>query len=503
MWKLIVGDGETQHGPDFTWLDLQARHGGMDKLAGAGVHVPEPLSRKIAELKATIPHNKVAFYNRALGSFESFGLNRNGDGFARDELRRKHATFVSNAHYFQYHQNKDPALSRGRPVASAFNDQTDMVDLIIVADMDKCAEQIQALESGRRVPTSMGAKVAFDQCTICDHRAKKREDYCQHVHKLAEAPYGMRAVLSNGQVCGVMNPDPNFFDISDVVIGAAPESETLLKVASFSGQLSGAELAEIVGLPKVARDVEAAITKRVPGVIEGNPVTRRGVREMSEREDELPPHLIDAVRRESGFDGVLRNSAAAGIVLKPREFARAAKLGAFSPPTQEEVWASEPMPKKVLASALSPRAMAMFADHYDQRSAHMPALVNRIDELRTKTASRYEVDGQEDERARVMYASYRKSLMSEMPDVGGHEGEYWGVKYASTSSVMFGDFSRDYVACAHLAASDDVVHKVLDRVVKMAQPSLTAPAPQITGTLADELGVEALDLIAVKSLNRI
>ena len=189
MWKIIVNDGETEHGPDWTWIDMRAKHG-LDKLASAGVHVPPPLVSKIEELKATMPRDKVAFYNRALGSFESFGLNRNGDGFDRPELVSRHGTFVKNAHYFMHHQNNDPTLSRGRPVASAFNDRTDMVDLIIVADMDKCADQINALESGRRVPTSMGAKVAFDVCTICDHQAKKRDDYCEHVHKLANAPYG-------------------------------------------------------------------------------------------------------------------------------------------------------------------------------------------------------------------------------------------------------------------------------------------------------------------------
>ena len=503
MWKLIVSEGETQHGPDWTWLDLSSRNA-MDKLAGVQSYTPPELTAKIEELQATLPRDKVAFYNRALGSYEAFGLNRNGDGFARDELLAKHATFVENAHYFKHHVNKDPALSRGRPVASAFNDRTEMVDLIIVADMDKCAEQIQALESGRRVPTSMGAKVAFDTCTICDNKAKTREDYCQHVHKLANAPYGMRSVLPDGRVCGVMNPNPRFFDISDVVVGAAPESETLLKVASFGGNMSGAELAEIVGLAKLAGDFgddkHAAITKRIPGHLEGSPIMRRGLSRMSESEDSIDPALIDRARDESGLDGVLRNSAAMGIVLKPEEFSRAAKLGSFSPPTLSEIRASEPMPKKILTAALDPEVMHLFSGEFEKRSAFMPALINRIQEAHTKTASKpYFHDG-EDVQGRMMYAAYRRSLIEEMPNIGGRDGEYWVMKTAETNSRMFTDCSRSYVAAAFVD-DDDVLDKAIDRMRKIAQPFTdVADFGNITGTVAEKLGIEALDSIAVQSL---
>jgi len=498
MWKVIVNDGETKFGPDWTWIDVRARHGGLDKLASAGVYVPPTLATKIEELKGTLPREKVAFYNRALGAHESFGLNRNGDGFERHWLDKKHDTFVKNAHYFQHHQNKDPALSRGRPVASALNERTDMVDLVIVADMDKCAEQIQALESGRRVPTSMGAKVAFDVCTQCGNKAKRREDYCEHVHKLASAPYGMRAVLSDGSICGVMNPDPNFFDISDVLIGAAPESETLLKVASAAGALSGSELADLLGLTKAAREVEAAITKEVPGVIEGNPVFQRGVRNLSDHEDNIPDQVIDRVREDSGFDGVLRHTAALGIVLKPHEFSRAAKLGAFSSPTLSEIRASESMPKKILTASLSPKSMTVLAEFYDRRSSHMPALLNRIGTLREKTASPI-VPGVEDHQARTMYTAYRKSLLESMSDAGGDEGEYWSVKCAGTSARFFTDRSRDYVMSAYTAENGGIFDKVLDRMSKIAQPSMVKGT--VTGTMADELGVETLDLIAVQSMS--
>ena len=498
MWKLIVTDGETRDGPDYTWIDMQTRHS-LDTLASAGVYVPPNLEKKILELQATIPMNKVAFYNRALGSYESFGNNRNGDCFDRIDLENRHDTFVKNAHYFMHHQNKDPALSRGRPVASAFNERTDMVDLIIVADMDKCADQIQALESGRKVPTSMGAKVAFDQCTICDQRSKRREDYCEHVTKLASPPYGMCSVLPDGRVCAVKNPNPNFFDLSDVIIGASNESETLLKVASMS-MISGAELADMYNLSKIGLEVNAAISKRIPGVIDGSPIFRRGISNLSQNEDDIPDAVIDKMRDDSGFDGVLRNSAALGIVLKPDEFSRASKLGHFNPPTVNEIRASESMPKKVLTAALSSNSIGVLTPFYDSRSSHMPALYNRIDELREKTASAPENVADEDLRARNMYAAYRKAILDDGP-VGGHDGEYWSIKCAGTSERMFTNRSRDYTAAAFLTQeSEDILHKVLDRVTKIAQPHHITGV--ISETMAEELGVEALDRLAVESVSR-
>jgi len=478
MWKVIVGEGESKYGPDYTWIDVHARHG-LDKLASAGVHVPRSLAEKVAELQETLSPDKVAFYNRALGSFESFGLNRNGDGFARDELMRKHSTFVSNAHYFQHHQNRDPALSRGRPVASAFNDQTDMVDLIIVADREKCASQIEALESGKRVPTSMGAKVAFDVCTICDHRAKNRDEYCGHVHKLASPPYGMRQILSDGRICGVMNPDPNFFDISDVVIGAAPESETLLKVASHGGLVSSAELADLWGLTKAARDIEASILKRVPGFIGGSPIFRAGVRRISPSEVNLPTGLLGSASPVR----VLRSTAALGIVLKPREFSRIMKLSAFRPPSLEEIWASEPMPKNVLGASPCSETTAKFAAFFDQRSASMPALLSRLSDL-----SPGEIDDGDDHRAKLAYAAYRRSLLDRDQADG-----YWLMKCAGTSSPMMGERSRDYLASAYLSDSG-VVDKVLDRTLQISEPF-----HRVSGSMADEVGVEALDLLALQS----
>jgi hypothetical protein len=506
MWKVIVDSGETKIGPSWSWLDFESKHT-LDKLASVGTHVPPSLVHKIEELKGTLPHNKVAFYNRALGAFESFGLNRNGDGFEKRWLQRNHDTFVKNAHYFKHHVNKDTALSRGRPVASAFNEETDMVDLIIMADRDKCEEQIQALESGNRVPTSMGAKVAHDVCTICENKAKTRAEYCEHVKQAAMEPYGMGKVIADGRICGVMNPDPKFFDISDVIIGAAPESETLMKVASSGLIIPSAELADLLGISKWAEDKESAHIKEIPGDIDGYAVRDRslvrGLENLSKKEDSIPDELIDRSVEKGGIDGLIRASSAMGIVLKPREFSRAAKLGSFKAPTWKEVLASDLLPAKIMRGGIEPGIAHDLMDYYQERSAQQPALLNRVQSLAEKRASREPVFG-EDDNAKKMYTAYRASMVKEMSDAGGKDGEYWSIKCAGTSSRNFSRVSQAY-ACSAFLSPDvaDVKEKVLDHVEKFANHHRSAVSNfgEVSGSMADEIGTVTLDLVTVNSLS--
>lgn len=510
MFKVIVSDGETKYGPDLTWIDTSSRHA-LDKIASIGVYVPPALEAKINELAGSLPRDKVALYNRALGSFESFGVNRNGDGFERGELAAHHDTFVKNANYFKHHVNKDPSISRGKPVASALNEQTDMVDLIIVADRDKCEDQIQALESGQRVPTSMGAKVAHDVCTICGNCAKTRAEYCEHVKMGALEPYGMCRVLPDGRVCGVMNPKPNFFDISDVFVGAAAESETLMKVAGHRGVVvPGAMLGELLGLDKIAdTDKESAHVKEIPGELAGvvtrDRVTVLGARAQAAKEPRIPAHVIDGVVKQAGFDGLIRASAALGMVLTPDEFARAAKLASFPAPSIDDIVNSPAMPSAMLDGAVDVNALSKLAAFYDQRSAHAHALFNRVHAPSEKTASQNSesVSLGDDGRGMRMYAAYRHSLIKNAFASQARDTMFEIEKRAGTNVVGVGDAGFAYLCHAHTRGdADEIFDRVIDRMSKIAnlhqnQGPFFGP---VTNSVASELGIDALDAITLQSI---
>lgn len=201
---------------------------GLNKLASAETYIPEKLASAIADIKDSPDPNYAYLYDRAMGAGEVYGPNNNGDWFGRDELMRKHATFVSDAHLFRHHQNKDPRNKIGDVMVSDYNDKLDTVDLIIKAPLEKVAKDLQKLEKGNVLATSMGARVKHDQCSICGNKASRRLAYCRHLRSQ------MLKVYPDGRQVFAINPNPRFVDISIVVIPADPSSAVLKKIASES-----------------------------------------------------------------------------------------------------------------------------------------------------------------------------------------------------------------------------------------------------------------------------
>ena len=177
---------------------------------------------------------------------EYYGCNNNGDAFNEDDLKKTHADFVSNAHVFLQHVNKDPKKSIGVPVFSWYNDAMHRVELILKIDKknSQAVPTILKIEHNEPIFVSMGCSVAFDQCSICGNQAKTRKDYCDHLR------YNMKKILPDGRQVYALNPNPKFFDISIVARPADPTAFTLDKRASLEKTAmdtvqSSAELGEI------------------------------------------------------------------------------------------------------------------------------------------------------------------------------------------------------------------------------------------------------------------
>ena len=50
----------------------------------------------------------------ALGDFEHYGANRNGDGFPKRACVAYHPTFVKHGNVYRHHKNKDPQKRLGQ-----------------------------------------------------------------------------------------------------------------------------------------------------------------------------------------------------------------------------------------------------------------------------------------------------------------------------------------------------------------------------------------------------
>jgi len=110
----------------------------------------------------------VGIHLTALGAFERYGSNRNGDSFPKQACIRYHDTFVKHGSVFRHHRNKDRAKALGNIKASAYNPGMDRIELFIHAHKDKCAEELARLEKDGESSFSMACKVAFDRCYPAD-----------------------------------------------------------------------------------------------------------------------------------------------------------------------------------------------------------------------------------------------------------------------------------------------------------------------------------------------
>ena len=192
--------------------------------------------------------NLVQVLLTALGSYEFWGQNVNGDRFREGALKHEgddygYKTFETNANYFTHHVNKDPSLAKGRILKSVWNDKAKRVELVVGIDINLDPEGAAMIDRGEDLTFSMGAKVPFDVCSICQKRAKTRNEYCDHLR------YLMNQIdpISNLLV-GADNTLPRFFDMSRVLIPADKTAHMWTKIASAANpyqQLGSAYLATL------------------------------------------------------------------------------------------------------------------------------------------------------------------------------------------------------------------------------------------------------------------
>jgi hypothetical protein len=245
-------------GVDSSWLI---------KRAAAGVF------RGFDDIKPQKDHSLIHLI--ALGDAETYGGNRNGDWFYKtarhldlpmpnwDRVLTKKgeydhkspetftdktnvgnleraATFTKFAHVFKHHKNRPHEGHKiyGAVKAAAHNDKMDRVELMIEVPHGKdWNDDLEKLASGQDIPWSMAAKVAYDICSVCGHKAKTRDDYCGHLQN------DLTSMLKTGHVVGSVNDHMTFFDISRVIRPADRIAWSLTKAASADLVKSAADLA--------------------------------------------------------------------------------------------------------------------------------------------------------------------------------------------------------------------------------------------------------------------
>jgi hypothetical protein len=117
----------------------------------------------------------VGIHAIALGDFEHYGMNRNGDGFPKKACQTRHDTFVTHGNVFIGHNNRDRSQAVGQIVKSAYNEPMGRIQLFLHVHKDKARDQLHKLattgehsfsmactRAGTPIVTSCGTKAIED-----------------------------------------------------------------------------------------------------------------------------------------------------------------------------------------------------------------------------------------------------------------------------------------------------------------------------------------------------
>ena len=280
----------------------------------------------------------------AMGAGEYYGCNINGDYFPEKDLIERHHTFVTNAKVFKEHDNKPTSPSYGHVVFSWYNPKMHRVELILAIDKVKGKEFIDRQARGEQLEVSMGARVAYDVCSICGNKARKRSDYCEHILR------DKRKIYPDGRQPYMINYNPTFFDISIVRRRADRIAYVLEKVASQDATIASLNAAafdeldslipfaeppqvfdieedfeKTANVEKKAADLDKlAMIKRIQS--EAVKVLNTGIEEamplIESTEPDLPPALLDTMAKKHRLEDIMTTFTVNAIPMKPEEFTR-------------------------------------------------------------------------------------------------------------------------------------------------------------------------------------
>lgn len=273
----------------------------------------------------------------ALGAYEGTGFNRNGDAFSEADCQKNHSYFKrANRAVHRHHKNKPADPKFGNIKAAAYNEQMKRIELIIGLDREKCADILHEQEKEGNTNWSMASKQAYDVCSWCGHKAKTDKDRCEHI------PKKIGELNKKGEMCGMHNPDPHWFEISYVRRPADRIGLSLGKVAGAGARpMTTSDYLSLYGdiyvpdeflISKKAGDKRALLTKlatiekRVEAVAKSAKTRdelqlKEHASKLNSSSDDLPASVIDELRKHDP-SRVLKSLADHGIIFSPSDFVK-------------------------------------------------------------------------------------------------------------------------------------------------------------------------------------
>ena len=198
----------------------------------------EQFRRTVTAAKSVIKKSADFLYvrTRAIGSLEKWGPNMNGDGFPMEELRKSYSSFVGKGNFID-HKSDDITKIRGLVIDAYLNNDDQCVETLIAVDKKSHPQLARDIDTGTVNSVSMGTRVGWSKCSVCENRARTEKDYCSHIANYK----GMKISFLTQNAAHRMgqwpvhevNHDLEFIELSWVAVPAFQDAHVLEKIASL------------------------------------------------------------------------------------------------------------------------------------------------------------------------------------------------------------------------------------------------------------------------------
>lgn len=191
-------------------------------------------------------------HNIGMGDQETYGQNKNGDGWPKDACETRVHTFVSDGCFFREHRNRSKDEAIGQIKLAGFHPALRRVETVLWGDKRLAEEEYEMAKAGKALSFSMSARVPWDECTCCGNRAKKASQYCHHLREQMN-----QWVPEFRKYAFAINRRPTFYDMSRVRTPADRIAhyleyrfggDEMRKAAALNGVITGCDWAEYEGV---------------------------------------------------------------------------------------------------------------------------------------------------------------------------------------------------------------------------------------------------------------
>jgi hypothetical protein len=226
------------------------RHGNKAMRVG----IPEKFAGVLNSYKKAMNIKQIAPYNQEFEFFRVIGVhgdvpNVNGDMFrwgstedkAAPELLRYddkieryiYSTFIGKGNY-KDHQNDSVIKAVGILLDAVPNHTVKGIEILTAVDKEKDPMLVRGINQGYITDVSMGARVTYSICSICDKVAHNEFEYCTHIKNYKGQYYSGPETSWKPKLAFEDNRGCEFIELSWVTVGADPKAKYLEKIAHLN-----------------------------------------------------------------------------------------------------------------------------------------------------------------------------------------------------------------------------------------------------------------------------